>query len=174
MQSSRNYKTVVCPLLFRGEPSFYYDGCSLAEIIKPWSVPYYFLMGIACAQPILRELRLFPQLIHFPENLARLFIAQQGGAFRRVAMRAEELILDHAEQAADGRSHLIDGTSFGFGVEQWAGVYPLLQVILHLLLDSLCGASGSLDAAHIFQPRQFDRPATIGAAFLALKRGDCA
>jgi len=25
-----------------GEPSFYYDGCSLAEIIKPWSVPYYF------------------------------------------------------------------------------------------------------------------------------------
>jgi len=24
-----------------GEPSFYCDGCSLAEIIKPWSVPYY-------------------------------------------------------------------------------------------------------------------------------------
>src|SRR3990167_1112496 len=24
-----------------GEPSFYYDECSLAEIIKPWSVPYY-------------------------------------------------------------------------------------------------------------------------------------
>ena len=89
-------------------------------------------------------------------------------------MRANELPLDHTEQAADGGTHGVDGTFFGFGVEQWAGVYPLLQIILHLLFDVFCGAPGNLDAARVFEPRQLDWPTAIGASFLALKRGESA
>lgn len=72
------------------------------------------------------EKYLFPQLVHFPENFAGLFITQQNRRIGRVAVRAEELPLDHAEQAANSGAHFIDGTFFGFGVEQGAGVYPLL------------------------------------------------
>ena len=116
-------------------------------------------------------LLLTSKFFHFSENFPRLFIAQQGGAFRGVTVRTEEFALDYAEQAADSRSHGINGTLSGFGVKQRAGVYPTLQVILHLLFDVFCGASGSLYATRIFQSRYDDRSAAIVAALLALKGG---
>ena len=84
-------------------------------------------------------------------------------------MWAEQLPPYHAKQAANGWPHGVDGALFGFGVKQRAGIYPSLEVILHLLPDIFCGSPRSLYAAHILQPRDHDGPATIETPLLAFE-----